>query len=138
MEAQRKATDGEKRKQTRCRNFISPLSRRANLLPSPQALERDVEAQRKATDAEKRKQDELTRERDILNKLKTQAENATTKQQDLVRVNEGAKKNLEQEIQGYRAEAERQQKLILQLEREREKYGAEASQVGAKYLQVSG
>jgi phage shock protein A len=95
-----------------------------------------VEAQRKATEAEKRKQDELTRERDILNKLKTQAENATTKQQDLVRVNEGAKKNLEQEIQGYRAEAERQQKLILQLEREREKYGAEASQVGAKYLQV--
>jgi hypothetical protein len=96
-----------------------------------------VEAQRKATEAEKHKQDELTRERDILNKLKTQAENATTKQQDLVRVNEGAKKNLEQEIQGYRAEAERQQKLILQLEREREKYGAEASQVGAKYLQVT-
>jgi hypothetical protein len=42
------------------------------------------------------------RERDILNKLKTQAENATQRQMDLVKINENTKKNLEQEIQGYK------------------------------------
>eukprot|EP00959_Pyramimonas_sp_CCMP1952_P103929 2172654-Pyramimonas_sp.AAC.1 len=47
-------------------------------------------------------QEELMRERDILNKLKTQAENATQRQMDLVKINENTKKNLEQEIQGYK------------------------------------
>jgi len=76
------------------------------------------------------------RERDILNKLKTQAENATQRQMDLVKINENTKKNLEQEIQGYKVEAQKQAKMIYQLEKEREKYGAEASDATAKYLQV--
>mmetsp|Transcript_826 Transcript_826/g.1952 ORF Transcript_826/g.1952 Transcript_826/m.1952 type:complete len:874 (+) Transcript_826:61-2682(+) len=99
-------------------------------------LEREIDSQRKQAELERKKQDELMRERDILNKLKTQAENATVRQQDLVKINENTKKNLEQEIQGYKIEAQRQAKMIYQLEKEREKYGAEASEATAKYLQA--
>lgn len=100
------------------------------------ALERELEAGRKQSELERKKQEELMRERDILNKLKTQAENATQRQMDLVKINENTKKNLEQEIQGYKVEAQKQAKMIYQLEKEREKYGAEASDATAKYLQV--
>ena len=61
-------------------------------------LEKDVEVSRKGAEVERKKQDELIRERDILNKLKTQAENATQRQTDLVKINETTKKNLEQEL----------------------------------------
>ena len=99
-------------------------------------LEREIDAGRRAVDTERKKQDELMRERDILNKLKTSAENATSRQMDLVKVNENTRKNLEQEISGYKAEAQRQGQIINSLEREREKYGAEVSNASAKYLQA--
>ena len=98
-------------------------------------LEREIEQGRKHVEAERKKQDELMRERDILNKLKTSAENATSRQMDLVKVNENTRKNLEQEISGYKSEAQKQVKAIYQLEREREKYGGEASEATAKYVQ---
>eukprot|EP00899_Mesostigma_viride_P002905 jgi/Mesvir1/12615/Mv16076-RA.1 len=101
-----------------------------------QGLEREIEAAQRVQELDKKKQDELVRERDILNKLKTQAEGATAKQADLVKVNENTKKNLEQEVQGYRVEAQRQAKTIYALEKERDKYGQEASDATAKYLQA--
>ena len=57
-----------------------------------------------------------------------QAENATQKQVDLIKINDNTKRNLEQEIQGYKMEAQKQSKLIYQLEKEREKYAVEASE----------
>ena len=99
-------------------------------------LERALEIARRETEIFKKKQDELIRERDILNKLKTSAENATQKQVDLVKINENTKKNLEQELQGYKMEAQKQKKMIWQLEKEREKYGLEASEATSKYLQA--
>lgn len=57
---------------------------------------------------------------------------------DLIKVFENTKRNLEQEIQGFRAEAQRQAKSIYGLEKEREKYGTEASEAGSKYMQVGG
>lgn len=100
------------------------------------SLEREIEGQRRGLEQERKKQEELLRERDILNKLKTQAENATQRQVDLVKINENTKRNLEQEVQGYRIEAQKQQKLIYQLEKEREKYGLEASDANSKYMQA--
>ena len=99
-------------------------------------LEREIESQRKGLEVERKKQEELMRERDILTKLKTQAENATQRQIDLVKINDNTKRNLEQEIQGYKVEAQKQQKLIFQLEKEREKYGIEASEANGKYMQA--
>jgi hypothetical protein len=41
-------------------------------------------------------------------------------------------------VAGYRLEAQRQAKLIAQLEKEREKYGQDANEAGNRYVQVGG
>ena len=66
-----------------------------------QTTEKDIESLRVSLDSEHKKLDELLRERDLLNKLKTQAENATQKQIDLVAINENTRKNLEQDLQAH-------------------------------------
>lgn len=100
------------------------------------ALEKEVEGGNRGLDTERKKLDELVRERDILTKLKSQAENASGQQMDLIKINEGTKRNLEQEIQGFKMEAQSKQRLIYQLEKEVEKYGQEASLATSKYMQV--
>lgn len=100
------------------------------------AMEREIEQSKKLREAERKQQEEMIRERDILNKLKTHAENSTQQQLNIIKINENTKRNLEQEIQGYKVEAQKQMKLLYQLEKEREKYGSEASDATAKYLQV--
>jgi flagellar biosynthesis chaperone FliJ len=65
-----------------------------------------------------------------------QADSATQKQVDLVKISENSKRNLEQEVASYRAEAQRAAKNLASLEKEREKLTGEASDASAKYLQV--
>eukprot|EP00775_Hariotina_reticulata_P010077 gene10077-10232_t len=111
-------------------------SERDALKATVASLERDVEASRRTTETEKKKIDELAHERDILNKLRTQADSATQKQADLVRMTENTKRNLEQEVAAYRSEAQHAAKSMISLEKEREKYSSEASDATAKYLQA--
>jgi len=61
-----------------------------------------------------------------------QAVSATTKQLSLVKLHEQSKKNLEQEIQNYKEEAQKQRKIIYQLEKERDRYINEASDLTQK------
>lgn len=68
------------------------------------ALERDIELARSDGNQVRREVEKLAHERDVLNKLRTAAENATGRQQDLMKVSENTKKNLENEISGYRFE----------------------------------
>lgn len=56
----------------------------------------------------------------------------TQKQVNLVRLHEQSKKNLEQEIQNYKDEAQKQRKIIYQLEKERDRYINEASDLTQK------
>jgi len=97
-------------------------------------LERELEAMKKNAEIDRKKIDELTREKELLNKkmLKTAAD--TTKQQDIVKLHEQSKKNLEHEIQNYKDEAQKQRKLIYQLEKERDRYINEASEMTQKCL----
>ncbi len=74
-------------------------------------LEREIDSLKRAVDEERKKADDLIRERDLLNKLKTQAEHATHKQIDLIKINENTKRNLEQEMNGYKLEAQKQAKV---------------------------
>ena len=74
-------------------------------------LEREIDSLKRAVEGERKKADDLIRERDLLNKLKTQAEHATHKQIDLIKINENTKRNLEQEMNGYRIEAQKQAKV---------------------------
>jgi len=91
------------------------------------ALEKERERLLKIREQDKKHVDELARERDILNKNYLKASAATSKQLDLVRLHEQNKKNLEQEIASYRDESTKQRKIIFQLEKEREKYINETS-----------
>eukprot|EP00164_Ancoracysta_twista_P002083 GFYU01002746.1.p1 GENE.GFYU01002746.1~~GFYU01002746.1.p1 ORF type:complete len:871 (-),score=408.33 GFYU01002746.1:57-2669(-) len=100
------------------------------------SLEREIETERKQADLDKKTIEDLLRERDILNKNLLKAHGATQKQIDLVKVNENTRRNLEQEIQGYKIEAQKQRKMIYQLEKEREKYSKESSEATIKYLQA--
>ena len=61
-----------------------------------------------------------------------QAAGATQKQLNLVKLHEQSKKNLEQEIQNYKDEAQKQRKIIYQLEKERDRYINEASDLTQK------
>jgi chromosome segregation ATPase len=77
----------------------------------------------------------LIRERDLLNKNLIKAAGQNQKQLNLVRLHEQSKNNLEQEITQFRDEASKQRKIIYQLEKERDKYINEASELTQKVLQ---
>merc|ERR1712147_229239 len=91
------------------------------------ALEKDRERLLRIHEQNKKHVDELARERDILNKNFLKQSAATSQQLDLVRLHEQNKKNLEQEIASYRDESAKQRRIIFQLEKEREKYINETS-----------
>ncbi|KAK2157569.1 hypothetical protein NP493_1866g00018 [Ridgeia piscesae] len=99
------------------------------------ALEKELEVSRKQAEQDRKAIDELVRERDILNKNMLKASANTQKQLNLVKLHEQSKKNLEQEIQNYKEEAQKQRKIIYQLEKERDRYINEASDLTQKVLQ---
>ncbi|CDQ57558.1 unnamed protein product [Oncorhynchus mykiss] len=94
-----------------------------------------MESSKKQMEIDKKGIDELVRERDILNKNMIKAANATEKQLNVVKLHEQSKKNLDQEIMNYRDEAQKQRKIIYQLEKERDRYINEASDLTHKVLQ---
>ncbi|NWX43672.1 CFA58 protein, partial [Steatornis caripensis] len=98
-------------------------------------LERALEAAKKQMELDKKAIDGLVRERDTLSKNLVRATSATQKQMDLVKLHEQAKRNLEDEIQNYKNEAKKQRKIIYQLEKERDRFVNETSDLKQKVLQ---
>merc|ERR1711934_449469 len=80
--------------------------------------------------------EELKRQRDILTKQLQKEKIDTRTQQDLVKMQESSKKTMGMEMASYKGENQKQRKMIFQLEKEREKYGAEASEAMSKYMQA--
>ena len=80
--------------------------------------------------------EDLIRERDILNRNLVKASNGTQKQVHLVKVHEQTIRNLENEISSYKEEAAKQRKLIFQLEKERDRYISESSDVQKQYVEA--
>jgi len=66
----------------------------------------------------------------VQNMLKSAAQ--TQKQINLVKLHEQSKNNMEQEILNYKEEAQKQRKIIYQLEKERDRYINEASDLTQK------
>ncbi|XP_038613466.1 cilia- and flagella-associated protein 58 [Tachyglossus aculeatus] len=97
-------------------------------------LERELETAKKQAELDKKAMDELLRDRDLLNKNILKAVSATQKQLNLVKLHEQSKRNLEEEIQSYKEEALKQRKIIYQLEKERDRYINEASELTQKVL----
>ncbi|KAI9217974.1 hypothetical protein BC828DRAFT_389860 [Blastocladiella britannica] len=86
------------------------------------SLERQVESHVKQAELDAKKVEDLIHERDTLSKNYLKATSATLKQANLVKLHEQTKQNLETEIVGYKDEAAKQRKLILALEKERDRY----------------
>ncbi|OXB82373.1 UNVERIFIED_CONTAM: hypothetical protein H355_009298 [Colinus virginianus] len=99
-------------------------------------LERELEAAKKQAEVDKKAIDDLVRERDTLGKNLSKATNAVQKQIDLVKLHEQSKKRLEEEIQNYKNEARKQRKIIYQLEKERDCFISEASDLKQKVEQL--
>merc|ERR1712166_1195210 len=99
-------------------------------------LAKQLESQKKLQDQDKKDIEELKRQRDILSKQLQKEKIDTRQQQDLVKMQESGKKTMEMEMQSYKGENQKQRKMIFQLEKEREKYGAEASEAMSKYMQA--
>ncbi|NWW25216.1 CFA58 protein, partial [Falcunculus frontatus] len=97
-------------------------------------LEKELETAKKQAEIDKRTTDGLVRERDMLNQNLIKATNATQKQIDLVKLHEQSKQNLEAEIQSYKIEAQKQRTIIYQLEKERESFINETSELKEKIL----
>ncbi|CAN0010703.1 unnamed protein product [Lampetra planeri] len=97
-------------------------------------MEKEAEASKKQMEVDKKIIDELLREKELLNKNIGKAAGETQKQVHMVRLHEQSKRNLEQEIQNYKDEAQKQRKIIFQLEKERDRYINEASDLTQKVL----
>ncbi|XP_027753802.1 cilia- and flagella-associated protein 58 [Empidonax traillii] len=97
-------------------------------------LEKELESAKKQSEIDKRATDGLMRERDMLNQNLIKATNATQKQINLVKLHEQSKQNLEAEIQNYKIEAQKQRKIIYQLEKERDGFINETSDLKEKVL----
>ena len=98
-------------------------------------LGKELETSKKEQEKEKKAIDDLTRERDLLNKNLTNAAKNTEKQSNLIKTHDQSIKHLEQEISNYKEEASKQRKLIFQLEKERDRYISEASELTQRVLQ---
>ncbi|KAJ3291267.1 hypothetical protein HK104_006210 [Borealophlyctis nickersoniae] len=92
-------------------------------------LNHDLDTLRRELDAAHKSIENLSRERDIAQKNFVKATGATQKQFNVVKLAEQTKRNLEQEIMGYKDEASKMRKLIYSLEKDRDRHINEASKV---------
>ncbi|KAJ1511569.1 hypothetical protein HMI55_006538 [Coelomomyces lativittatus] len=93
------------------------------------SLQRQLDVMKKQNESDASQIEDLLRERDLLSKNYLKAVSATQKQANFAKLHEQSKQTLEQEIQGYKEEAAKQRKLILALEKERDRYVNDVAQM---------
>jgi len=97
------------------------------------SLDREIEAEKKEAVAAKTQAAEV---RDELEELRTaldKAADSTARQVAIAKLNQRMIKDLEGEISSFKGESMKQRKMLYTLEKEREKFGAEASDANAKF-----
>eukprot|EP01002_Notosolenus_urceolatus_P000606 NODE_114_length_2750_cov_114.198815_g90_i0.p1 GENE.NODE_114_length_2750_cov_114.198815_g90_i0~~NODE_114_length_2750_cov_114.198815_g90_i0.p1 ORF type:complete len:895 (-),score=391.13 NODE_114_length_2750_cov_114.198815_g90_i0:64-2415(-) len=99
-------------------------------------LERNIDTINRDKEQLNKQLQELQRDRDLRTKQFLKEAKEKQKQIDEVKVMERKGRNLEQEVSGHRAEAQRQRKSLYQLEKDREQYAGQASQATSKYYQA--
>jgi len=93
-----------------------------------------MDTQKRDGDVDRKKIEDLLRERDILNKNVIKADERTKKQIDLVKRQETQSMNMQKDIARWKQDAADFKKRIVELEKQREKYGVELSQANAQYF----
>jgi chromosome segregation ATPase len=94
----------------------------------------EMESLRKEGESFSKEIDNLLREREILNKKLVKGDDKTRKMDDLNKINLNTKKNLENEINGFRTHVKKQRDMIQQLVQDRERYEAEAEAANQKFF----
>lgn len=91
-------------------------------------LEQQLEQQKRDLNNETRQKSDLMRERDVLIKAATQAQNVTSQHQDLLRIHEAQRQTLENEIKSYKMEQAKQELKLKQLDQQRSQLKAEVEE----------
>ncbi|ORX50755.1 hypothetical protein BCR36DRAFT_55931 [Piromyces finnis] len=100
--------------------IASQEEREENLNKKVMLLTKNGEEKDKECEKLKKQINEMTREREILNRNYIAQLNNNTKQVGIIKVNEQTIKNTEHEIQAYKDEASKMRKIIYSLEKERD------------------
>lgn len=107
-------------------------SQRNELKQEIKTAQENIEQLKKDSDVDRKKIEDLLRERDILNKSVVKADERTKRQIDMVKRQETQALNTHKDIGRWKQDATEFQKRIHELEKQREKYGAELTQANAK------
>jgi chromosome segregation ATPase len=94
-------------------------------------LEQQLEQQKRDLNNETRQKNDLMRERDVLIKAATQAQNVTSQHQDLLRIHEAQRQTLENEIKSYKMEQAKQELKLKQLDQQRSQLKAEVEEANS-------
>ncbi|XP_076464696.1 cilia- and flagella-associated protein 58-like [Babylonia areolata] len=140
-----KLTDSVKKltkaKEMATRKLKKLTEQRASLRHEKEQLHGQLTVATKTIDANKktREQDQmhingLMHERDLINKNLVKQVKATEKQANLVSLHEQTCQNMGHEIMGFHREAEKQRRIIQQLEKERDRYINENGDLNMKLM----
>ncbi|KAI3378872.1 hypothetical protein SNEBB_002149 [Seison nebaliae] len=100
------------------------------------SYEKDIELYKKQADNQQKKIEELTKNRDALNKNLVKTALVSQQQMTMFKTHEANKKNLQMEIGKAKQESQKQRAIILTLEKERDRYITETSDITQKVLQL--
>uniref|UniRef100_A0A8C5R8N4 Cilia and flagella associated protein 58 n=1 Tax=Leptobrachium leishanense TaxID=445787 RepID=A0A8C5R8N4_9ANUR len=98
-------------------------------------VQKELELAKKQAELDKKAMDQLVKERDTLTKNLLKAESATEKQLNASKIYEQSNKYMKEQISNYKDEAQKQRQIIFQLEKERDRYINEASELTQKVVQ---
>jgi len=108
---------------------------RANLKTELGIKETEMDRVRKRVDSLKKEIDENMRSRDVANKNYVESQEKVRKASNDKQTLENELKKVENKITGYKMEAEKLNNLMLQLDKDKEKYSIEATKANANYYQ---
>jgi len=125
----RKERDGEQKKKDHVEKRLRQVEdqvgdieqQRERLRSTITGLEQEIDRFKRLHEDNKKQIDSLTREREQLNKTYLKLVNDNQKQTEQVKSFDQAKKTLEQDITNYKEEASKQRKIILKMEKERDR-----------------
>ncbi|XP_033609267.1 cilia- and flagella-associated protein 58 [Cryptotermes secundus] len=95
-------------------------------------FEKNLETAKKQAENSKKICDDLQREKDNLNKNILKAAGAAYEQQEKIKLQEQVKRNLEQGIDNFKSEVNKQRKIVASLEEERDRYVLESQKLTQK------
>ena len=106
---------------------------RETILSQTAGLEREIEIEKREASAAKQQAEEIRAELKELEQALGKADDSTARQVAITKLNLRMIKDLEGEIGAFKSESAKQRKMLYTLEKEREKFGAEASDANAKF-----